>query len=109
MSLEERLAQNEAFFRSVNERIRETADLHGSDRDNYEFLCECSDPACLERVTLSVDEYEAVRADARQFVLADGHTNEAIEKVVKAESDHVVVEKVGVAGKVAEALDPRTA
>jgi hypothetical protein len=109
VSQEERLAQNEAFFRSVNERIRETADLHGADRHNYEFLCECSDPACLERVTLSVDEYEAVRADARQFVLADGHTKETIEKVVKAESDHVVVEKVGVAGKVAEALDPRTA
>jgi hypothetical protein len=109
VSHEQRLAQNEAFFRSVNERIRETADRHGSDPHDYEFLCECSDTACLERVTLSVDEYEAVRADARRFLLAAGHTKAAVERVVKAESDHVVVEKVGVAGEVAEALDPRTA
>jgi hypothetical protein len=109
MSREERLAQNEAFFRSVNERIRDLADRHGSDPHEYEFLCECSDTACVERVTLSLDEYEAVRADATRFVLADGHSDTTIERVVETAPDHVVVEKVGVAGEVAEALDPRAA
>ena len=109
MSREERLAQNEAFFRSVNERIRDLADRHGSDQHPYEFLCECSDPACVDRVTLSLDEYEAVRADATRFVLAEGHADGTIEKVLEASPDHVVVEKVGVAAEVAEALDPRAA
>jgi len=109
VSREERLAQNEDFFRSVNERIRDLADQHGSDPHQYEFLCECSDPGCVERVTLSLDEYEAVRADATRFVLAEGHSDSSIEKVVEAAPDHVVVEKVGVAGEVARALDPRAA
>ena len=106
---DERLAQNEALFRGVNERIRDIADRHGSDPHIYEFLCECSDPSCVERVTLSLDEYEAVRADGAWFVLAEGHADATIEKVVDAAPDHVVVEKVGVAGKVARALDPRAA
>ena len=109
MSREKRLAQNEAFFRSVNERIRDLADGHGSDQHQYEFLCECSDPACVERVRLSLEEYEAVRADATRFVLAEGHEDGTIEKVIEAAPNHVVVEKVGVAGDVAQALDPRTA
>lgn len=106
---EERLAQNEDFFRGVNERIREIADRHGSDPHEYAFLCECSDPACVERVTLSLDAYEAVRAEPTRFVLAEGHSDATIEKVVETASDHVVVEKVGLAGMVAEALDPRAA
>jgi hypothetical protein len=109
VSHEERLAQNEAFFRSVNERIRDVAARHGSDSHDYEFLCECSDPTCLERVTLSLDEYEAVRADGARFVLAEGHTDAEIERVVKTAPDHVVVEKIGVAAEVAQALDTRSA
>jgi hypothetical protein len=106
---EKRLAQNEAFFRSVNERIRDLADGHGSDQHAYEFLCECADPACVDRVTLTLEEYEAVRADATRFVLAEGHDDGTIEKVIEVAHDHVVVEKVGPAAEVAEALDPRAA
>lgn len=105
---EKRLAQNEALFRSVNERIREAVARFGDDDEHsYGFLCECSDPACAERVELSVSAYEAIRRDGRRFVLADGHERTEIEQVVAADDDHVVVEKVGVAGEVAEALDPR--
>ena len=106
---DERLAQNEAFFRDVNERIRDIADRHGTDDHAYGFVCECSDPACVERVTLSLREYEAVRAEPTRFVLADGHEIGSIETVVASSPDHVVVEKVGVAGEVARALDPRAA
>jgi hypothetical protein len=109
VSRERRLAQNEAFFRSVNERIRELAGGHGSDQHAYEFLCECADPACVERVTLPLDEYEAVRADAARFVLAEGHNDGTIETVVESAPDHVVVEKIGAAGEVAKSLDPRAA
>lgn len=109
MLREERLVRNEAFFRDVNERIRGVAGRQGADEHAYEFLCECADPACVERVTLSLREYEAVRADATRFVLAEGHDDGTIERVVASASDHVVVEKVGVAGAVAQALDPRAA
>jgi hypothetical protein len=109
MVSDERLAQNESFFRDVNERIRDIADRHGADEHAYGFVCECSDPGCVERVTLSLREYEAVRAEGTRFVLAEGHDNGSIETVVASAPDHVVVEKVGVAGNVARALDPRAA
>jgi hypothetical protein len=106
---EERLAQNEAFFREVNERIRGAVDGHPADGHVYEYLCECSDTACVERICLTTEEYETVRSDPRRFVLAPGHAVAAIETVVETEPDHLVVEKIGPAGDIAESLDPRAA
>jgi hypothetical protein len=105
--LEERLARNEAFFRSLNERIHDAVDAHSADGHVYEFVCECSDPACLERVRMTAAEYEAVRADPRTFVLAPGHERRSIEVVVQPGLDHVIVQKLGAAGDVAAALDSR--
>jgi hypothetical protein len=105
--MEERLARNEAFFRNLNERIRDAADRYSADGHVYEFVCECSDPACLDRVRLSAAEYEAVRADPTRFVLAPGHERTSIEVVVQPGLDHVIVQKLGAAGAVATALDPR--
>jgi len=104
---ERRLAENEAFFRSLNESIRNAVDRYGSDGHEYAFICECSDPTCMERVTLPTSEYERVRADGTRFVLAPGHEAVAIESVVAERGDHVIVEKSGLAGDVALALDPR--
>jgi hypothetical protein len=109
MASDERLAKNEAFFRSINEKIRGAVDRFGEDGHVYSFICECADPICMERISLSVPEYEAVRADGARFVLAPGHNVASIESVVEATADHVLVEKVGVAGAVAMALDPRAA
>jgi predicted DNA-binding protein (UPF0251 family) len=104
---QERLARNEALFRDVNERIRGAAHDVPEDGHVYEFLCECSDVGCVERISLTIDEYEAIRSDSKRFVLAPGHARTAIETVVERQPEHVVVEKVGSAGQVAEALDPR--
>ena len=103
---QERLARNEAFFRQVNERIN---DIVGHSDQAYEFLCECADPGCTERITLTSGDYEWVRSDPTRFVLARGHVSPEIEHVVEREGDHVVVEKLGVAGRVATRLDPRAA
>ena len=37
------------------------------------FFCECGRLGCLERVVLSVSQYEALREGADPAVLADGH------------------------------------
>ncbi len=105
---QERLARNEAFFRQVNERINDVADRFQGDHA-YEFFCECADPECTERITLTTVDYEWVRAKPTRFVLARGHISPQIEHVVEREGDHVVVEKLGVAGRVATRLDPRAA
>ena len=106
-SSQERLAKNEAFFRQVNERIKDIAGGFGGDR--YEFLCECADPGCTERITLGLEAYEAVRANPTRFVLARGHVAPEIEHVVDRGEDHVVIEKDGAAGRIAAKLDPRAA
>jgi hypothetical protein len=108
-SSEERLARNESFFRQVNERIKDVADgIPGID-EKYEFLCECADPSCTARITLTTAEYDEVRASPTRFVLAPGHTTPEIEHVVEHDGDHLIVEKVGVAGRISAELDPRTA
>src|SRR5438270_5793534 len=104
----ERLAKNESFFRQVNERIKDVADAFEG-AQNYEFLCECSDPACTERIELSREQYEWVRANPARFALARGHSAPEVEQVVEREGEHVVVEKRGIAGRIAAKLDPRTA
>ena len=106
-SREQRLARNEAFFREVNESIRVAAGSHSSDGHVYAFLCECADTGCSERVSLSLAEYELVRADGKRFVIAPGHLVPAIETVVAHSGDHTVIEKLGRAGETAVELDPR--
>ena len=106
-SQQQRLATNEAMFREVNERIREISDTFGHDDETHEFLCECSDPDCTQRVVLTRAEYEQVRSDPARFVVAKGHAMPEIESVVDRAKDHVVVEKEGPAAHVAIHLDTR--
>jgi len=101
----QRLTRTEAFFRQVNERIREIAGEEES--AVQEFLCECADPGCTDRISLTVGEYEEVRARPTRFVLVPGHTAPEIEHVVEHEGEHLVIEKVGLAGNIAAELDPR--
>ncbi|MGB8004224.1 MAG: hypothetical protein WCF27_08165 [Gaiellaceae bacterium] len=100
-----RLAMNEALFRDVNERIREISDTFGQKDATYDFLCECSDPSCAEKVVLTPEQYEHVRADSTRFVVAKGHAMPEIESVVAQAADHVVVEKEGTAADIAIHLD----
>jgi hypothetical protein len=77
--------------------------------DGHEFFCECADPGCTERITLTATDYEWVRASGTRFMLARGHVATEIEHVVEREGDHVVVEKTGIAARITSKLNPRTA
>ena len=105
---QQHLAANEDLFRQINESIEDVAAAHGSDEHHYEFLCECSDAACSERVSATLQEYRRVREDSRRFIVAKGHVVKEIERVVEAANDHVVIEKEGEAGRVAIELDNET-
>jgi hypothetical protein len=103
-----RLAQNEDFFREVNDRINEKAESHGLDAHRYEFFCECSDVSCTERVKLTLPEYEYIRADPARFVVKTHHVVTEIEHVVEQVQDHMIIEKHGEAGRVAIELEGDT-
>jgi hypothetical protein len=103
---ERRLAQNEALFREVNERIEAVA--HRLDPAvPYEFLCECANADCTFRLELPLSVYESVRSDPKQFVLLPLHYTPEIEELVLQEDDYWVVRKSGEAGEYVEELDPR--
>jgi hypothetical protein len=106
---ERRMAQNEALFREVNERVHEVAgasrDDHGS---SYEYLCECSNTDCTFRIELTRSEYEAVRSDATHFVVRPDHFIPEVETVLTANDRCAVVKKIGDAGEYVEQLDPRS-
>jgi hypothetical protein len=103
---EERLARNEVLFRSVNERIQQQALSFGGS-DTYEFICECSAAACVERVTLTLIEYERVRNEGTHFFVLPGHEDVTVELVIAQQPSFLVVQKDGPAGVVAELEDPR--
>jgi hypothetical protein len=103
---EHRLAQNEALFREVNERVEAVAHQLGPDVP-YEFLCECANADCTFRLTLPLAAYEAVRADPRQFVVLPLHYTPEVEELVAQEDSHWVVRKTGEAGDYVAHLDPR--
>jgi hypothetical protein len=104
----ERVARNDATFREANERIRDSAEEYEMS-ELVPFLCECPEPSCTEIVQLSLQEYEAIRANPIRFLNARGHEQAAIEhKRVVAQTDgHVIIEKTGRAAEVAAELDPR--
>jgi hypothetical protein len=61
-----------SLFRAVNDRIREIN--KGWDAPGPAgFVCECDDPSCSEILSLTVAEYEAVRARDDSFVVLRGH------------------------------------
>lgn len=103
---EERLARNEVIFRTVNEAIEQKA-LELGGPDDYHFICECSAADCFDRIALSLQEYEQVRAEGTRFLVSPGHENVAVELVVDRRPSYVIVEKDGAAGIVASDHDPR--
>jgi hypothetical protein len=57
-------------MRLVNERIAEVVFL--ADESDVEFLCECGDPECLEKITMTRHEFAERAKDGP--ILFPGHT-----------------------------------
>ena len=88
----QRLVRNQVIFREVNERLRDLAD--GVPDGNAEYLCECSDVHCIEKIALRQLEYETVRARPKTFFIVDGHERIEVERVVDQLDSYIVVEKI---------------
>ena len=104
----ERMARTESAFREVNEAIAETAARFES--DEADFICECADPQCAHRVSADLEEYEEVRSEGTQFLVARGHHEPKVEQVVERTEGFDVVEKVEPKmAQIASRLNPRVA
>jgi hypothetical protein len=98
-----RAAQDESVERDVNEEIEAASTRAGL----AEYRCECPRD-CDVLVSMTLDEYEAVRSVPTHFIVASGHLLVGVEVVVHENSRYTVVEKIGAAAPVASALDPRS-
>lgn len=101
------MAENQVVFRQHNEKVqkgleklKKIAQEHGQEAYVKEsntplyFYCECSDEKCRERIQLHPSRYNEIHRDRTKFVILCGHEVESIERVIKKEADHCIVEKV---------------
>jgi hypothetical protein len=105
---EHRIVENEALFRTVNERIEDLNADFAVLTDDGDWVCECGDSSCVERITLNVREYERVRENSHWFLLKPGHEIPEVETVIERHATHVIVEKPDETFRRAHELDERT-
>ena len=104
---EDRIAENEAVVREINETIREA--YQGEPAANrIDIVCECARMTCDATIDITLDEYEDAREDARHFVISPGHFVGDIEWIVY-ENDRfaVVAKREGTPADVARDQNPR--
>jgi hypothetical protein len=106
---ERRIGLNEALFREVNERVRSITEGFGEPLEQVQFVCECGDAGCMERVLLALRDYERVRSNGGLFVIVPGHEVPDVESVVEKHEGWAVVRKnPGAPSELAELTDPRS-
>ncbi len=101
---EVREAESESLFRAFNERLRAAVGRFS----RLMVVCECGRPDCTASIKVESRAYEAVRSHGDRFIVRPGHNTPSVETVVEQTATYWVVEKVGLAGDVAEDLDPRS-
>ncbi len=108
MTLEERLALNQAIFRVANERMMAWPERGSRPPDEpLSVFCECSHEGCRRKLTVERAEYEAVRCKPRRFLVAPGHDVPRIDRVVDKTGDCAVVEKKEDVAELVARCDPR--
>ena len=104
-----RIADNEALFRSVNERVQEINDTFAPITESFNIVCECGHIQCIDRIAVEPQTYERVRADSALFFVVPGHELPEAEDVVDRAPRYAIVRKhPGIAQAIAEQQDPRT-
>ena len=104
----ERIAKTESVFREVNEAIAKTAEH--LEADETDFVCECANAECADRITAELDEYDEIREDPTRFILVPGHQEPAVERIVERTGRYAVVEKFDrTVVQIVRRLNPRAA
>jgi hypothetical protein len=98
---EQRIAYNEAWSRTINERAAEWKLGREAAPD---FRCECWQKGCEQNISLSAEDWKLARAKPNRFAVAPDHVAKSLEAVVRTFPHFWLVEKSGEAGEVAKTL-----
>ena len=105
-----RAARNQALFREVNERVEGIAESFAvGGAQTASFTCECANSSCIAQLSMTIEEYESLRASGDHFAVApdEFHVFPDVERVVAGNDRYWVVEKIGHGGELAARFDPR--
>ena len=105
---QKRAAHNQSLFREVNERVKDVNDSFHIFTSLSDWVCECAEDSCTQRIEMSVRDYEHVRAGGARFFVAPEHVWTDVELVVERRDTYWIVEKIELGAKIAEAADPRS-
>jgi hypothetical protein len=94
-SREVRLIENEKLFRKANDRLEKHVAGLTTPNQVVPFLCECIDRDCVERVELTLGQYEQIRTADNFFLIAPAHPMLDAERLVSRTEQVWVVAKPG--------------
>ena len=94
------------LLREINDRVRELNGLLEELSPYGSWICECAHTDCLERIDMTLGEYETLRKAPNRFAVMpnERHVVPEVERVVEKTERYWVVEKVGAAANVATEL-----
>jgi hypothetical protein len=92
MDRDTRIEENERLFREVNERVAQMQASFQSGPDP-EWVCECGDETCFDKLTIPLTEYLEVREHDDWFLIVPDHEKADVEHVVSKRDGYDVVEK----------------
>lgn len=101
---EVRAGRNQAVFRAVNEKMAALNAAFAEAVGTFSIACECDDLLCVELIEIAPEDYWAVRAEPRRFVVCVDHVDPDVEVVVQQSPGYAVAEKFAAAGETAGRL-----
>jgi hypothetical protein len=101
-------SEKQVRARDANESTAKACTATPASRAVESFLCECGDRGCTCAISLTLAEYDSVRAYATHFAIARDHENPESERVIAEGERFAVIETVSPeATKLARRSDPR--
>ena len=94
---QERAAQNELVFRTVNEQIVKMTDRFRAQLSDIDIVCECASTSCVGTIRIAAEEFAKFERAEATFLVLPGHEDESVEQVVERRESYVVVRKAVVA------------
>jgi hypothetical protein len=88
-----RIGENEALYRSINEKIEGLNQTFGVVAETMAVVCECGRLECSEQIELDIPTYKHVRADPTHFVVLPGHEELDAETIIERHETFNVVRK----------------
>ena len=88
-----RAAQNHELFREIGDDVRVLSEKVDGELAIDEFVCECIDIGCSDRIALTIAEYEFVRELPAHYAVRPGHVHADYDDIVFEHELFTVVEK----------------